>query len=367
MSVKKDTKRKTWYCRVSYKDNDGKYKQMTRKGFNTKQEATIAEVKLLEQIENGFSTANKNISLGDYFEQWIDRYVGDNYTRGTRQVYDHDLKLVKDFFGVKPISKITRSDYQDFITKRGKKHAIGTVIKTHSHVKQCLKDAVYDNLIDRDPTYKINLSAKGKSKSEQDKFLSEAEVTKLLDYVQTNFEKHPVPYLMIIIGIATGMRFGEILGLAWNDINFTDKTISIKRSYNYVSEHTFTKGKTMSAHRTITIEGDVIHFLKRYKLMSNRKYLFIDRTLRPIVSHNTVKKHLNRAINELEISKVTFHSLRHTHASILIYKGININYISKRLGHKSVSTTNEVYSHVIDELEQKENDKVKSILEKMAK
>lgn len=75
-----------------------------------------------------------------------------------------------------------------------------------------------------------------------------------------------------------------------------------------------------------------------------------------LVTNNAVNKCLRSICKKLNIKQITCHSLRHTHASMLLYKGINIKYISRRLGHKNVITTLDTYSHVIDELEQQDSE-----------
>lgn len=75
-----------------------------------------------------------------------------------------------------------------------------------------------------------------------------------------------------------------------------------------------------------------------------------------LVTNTAVNKCLKSLCTKIEVNSITFHSLRHTHASMLLYKGISIKYISRRLGHKSVITTLNTYSHIIDELEQRDSE-----------
>ncbi|WP_022795735.1 tyrosine-type recombinase/integrase [Bavariicoccus seileri] len=363
MSVKQNKKTKKWYCRVSYKDDDGKYKQITRKNFATKTEARLKEAEIKKKVEDGSFFTGGDIPFADYFKKWVARYVSDDLSIGTQKKYKRDIILVEKHFKKTPISKVTRSMYQDFITSRGKGRSMDTVVKTHSHVKKCIKDAIYDGLISKDPTYQITLSADVKPKDESKKYLSEKDANKLLNYVKNNFDKKPDMFLMIILGLTTGMRYGEILALSWKDIDFGSKTIRINKSFDAVFSHNFTSGKTVSSHRTITIDDDTILYLKKFKLMHTYQYLYIDNFREPAFSHNGVSKRLKGLCKQLGIKEITFHSLRHTHASLLIFKGININYVSKRLGHKKIDTTIGTYSHVIDEMEQLENKKVSHIFQ----
>ncbi|MBC6316743.1 tyrosine-type recombinase/integrase [Listeria grandensis] len=67
----------------------------------------------------------------------------------------------------------------------------------------------------------------------------------------------------------------------------------------------------------------------------------------------------------MNVETITSHGLRHSHASILLYRGVNIKYISRRLGHKDIITTLQIYSHIIDELEQKESRLVDDVMEQL--
>ncbi len=83
------------------------------------------------------------------------------------------------------------------------------------------------------------------------------------------------------------------------------------------------------------------------------------------ISVNAINKTLKKACDKLAISSITSHAIRHTHCSYLLAKGVSIYYISKRLGHKNISITTSIYSHLLDEKFKEENDKAIAILESM--
>ncbi len=84
-----------------------------------------------------------------------------------------------------------------------------------------------------------------------------------------------------------------------------------------------------------------------------------------IISNNAVNKYLRASCKKLNITPITCYSLRHTHASILLYQGVNIKYLSRRLGHTDIIITLQTYSHIIDELEQRESTHVNDIMNLM--
>lgn len=86
-----------------------------------------------------------------------------------------------------------------------------------------------------------------------------------------------------------------------------------------------------------------------------------------VISNANANKLLNKAQNEIEINKpVSFHGLRHTHASILLYKKVSIYYVSERLGHEDIQTTLKTYAHILKELRIEDETKTTEVLEELA-
>lgn len=115
----------------------------------------------------------------------------------------------------------------------------------------------------------------------------------------------------------------------------------------------------------ITIDSDTLSFLKQLKKKQNEFFLrnglknendlvFLNENLE-LVSNNAVNKTLKKFCAKIGATEITCHGLRHTHASILLYQGINVKYVSRRLGHIDIATTLHVYQHIIDGLSQRES------------
>ncbi|MGN4127270.1 tyrosine-type recombinase/integrase [Lysinibacillus sphaericus] len=84
-----------------------------------------------------------------------------------------------------------------------------------------------------------------------------------------------------------------------------------------------------------------------------------------VVSYEDANKRLKEILNDLGIQEITCHGLRHTHASVLLYEGVNTQYVSERLGHESIFTTMYTYAHVSRELRARVEQKALSVYEKM--
>lgn len=362
MSVKKDNKTNKWYCRVSFKDHEGKYRTKTKKGFSTKKEAQLFEANLKEELEHVGSLSQIDVTLADYFENWVTRNKLGRYSISTERKYLTDIKLIKSHFKQTKLKDITRSMYQDFINERGKGHGKDVVQKTHTHVSACVKNALADGLIAKDFTFNVELRFDNESNTNI-KVWNETESKLLIEH----FKSHQTDVnTMLYLAITTGLRIGEIYALDWSDI--TSETLTVKRGYDYGYTKDFTNAKNSFSHRTIAISSETYAYLQRYRLKYRKirpKYLFLNNHHQPAVSHNTVLKHLRKICDDLNITKLTPHALRHTHCSLLLAQGMPIQFISKRLGHASINETLRTYSHLIDEYEQVNNTEVKEILNQL--
>ena len=142
----------------------------------------------------------------------------------------------------------------------------------------------------------------------------------------------------------------------------------INRTWDYQINFEFSPTKNEASNRTIIVDEltrKIIKQLIKYQL-SNRivhknKLIFINNYGQPI-SNTAVNKRLKHYSEELGITNITHHNLRHSHISLLLYKKVNIKYVSRRAGHADIYTTLNTYSHIIDELEQSENDTLSNII-----
>lgn len=327
---------------------NGKKKRPSRQGFKTKKEAQLWAA----SIESGAIDSEKNkyedMLLSDYFENWVDTYKNDLESSTVYQ-YKNTLDNIKKYLPHALLINFTRSDFQNFINEFGETHSKETVAKRKNHISQSLKDAYAEGIIDKDPTIRIKLVGLN-GKSEEEKFLETDELIKLNNYVLGKLVEfpHARSYLAIYISIHTGMRIGEIRALDSSDVDFKNKTISVNKALDQYGNVKSTK--TEYSNRVITVDDDLLSQLKGLKgKVAN-------------ISNYGASKSLKEAIKELGIKDVTFHALRHSHGSVLLSKGVDLKYVSKRLGHKNISTTIDIYIHLLDAQRQTEDEKTFDIM-----
>ena len=165
----------------------------------------------------------------------------------------------------------------------------------------------------------------------------------------------------IYIALYGGLRLGEVTGLDWSDINFEKKTITVSKARQYVlGLGTYDKEpKTERSNREIRLSNGVLDILNEYKKEQEGESLRLGdkwiSTGKIFTQWNglpmfpqTPSKWFHKWIEHNNLPKITFHQLRHTHASILIANGVDIATVSKRMGHARISTTIDIYTHSIE-------------------
>lgn len=349
-----------WETHISYKDNANIYKKKQKGGFKTKKEAMAYATEFEMSIKNGINSFSEGITFYNYFQNWITIYKEPNSANSTLARYANSLMVIDKYFKETELNAIKKLDYQLFINEYGRTHSKASVKKVNSHIRSCVKNAVEDDIIKKDFTNNVVLTFDS-NRTRKVTFLDVKQSKILLQYLTESLVTYPVYNMMIILALHTGLRIGEILALTWKDINFDFKTLEVNKSWDY-KEKKMKSTKTDSSVRIITIDDNLIDTLSQFKNLKPsvkiHDQLFTNNKNK-IVSPEGANKALNRELKAcgIIIPGFHFHSLRHTHASYLLYKGVSIYYISQRLGHSSFKTTIDTYSHVIDELNTKEKDK----------
>lgn len=168
---------------------------------------------------------------------------------------------------------------------------------------------------------------------------------------------------MILTAIFTGARLGEIMALTWEDIDFTNHTININKALEYNYGRDFKATKTESSNRTIRVNQILLDWLKD---LQGHNMVFQSR-YGTVPSSSAVNKLLKQLLIDAGITRpgFHFHSLRHSHVAYLMYQGLELYVISKRLGHSNVSTTANIYAYLIDEHKNKADDLIEQRLDNL--
>ena len=292
-------------------------------------------------------------------------------TERTQVNYHYTMKAVDSYFGATSIGDITSTDYQRIILDYGKNHAHETARKFHHHIKACFDYAFRNGVIKKDPTYSAKVV--GKQSEKKVKYLSEADMIKLMRPVlETTTLDNTANYILILAN-ATGMRIGEILGLTFGDVDIDNQVISIRQSYDYVLTHKAKATKTESSVRRVKVDKVTCSYLaeivddRRSLCMASNKnedgFIFVNRNSFKPISWAMVNKVLTRHCERAGVPRITTHAFRHTHISYLLNNDVYEQYVSERVGHADTTMIRRVYGHVLDELKAKSDDKVIHLLD----
>lgn len=288
----------------------------------------------------------------DYYARWIVVYKQGAIRKVTLDKYlmSHQwlLKLVPEL----RLCDVNRIIYQQILNDYALHHERQTTMDFHHQLKGAILDAVDEGLIDRDPTRKAII--KGKTpKAKKLKYLNQFELHTLLSNLDLKGEINWDWFILLVA--KTGMRFSEALALTPKDFDYAHQSLSINKTWDYKGEGGFLATKNKSSIRKIQIDWQlVIQFSELLKGLPEDEPIFV----KGKVYNSTVNDILERHCKALKIPVISIHGLRHTHASLLLFAGVSIASVARRLGHASMTTTQKTYLHIIQELENKDVDLV---------
>lgn len=289
----------------------------------------------------------------DYYAKWISVYKEGAIREVILTKYKMTQRWLKKLAPDLTLSGLNRISYQQILNDYAINHERQTTMDFHHQLKGAILDAVDEGLIDRDPTRKAIIKGKTPSKNKKIKYLNQFELHTLISTLNLSSE---ISWDWFILLVAkTGLRFSEALALTPKDFDFAHQSISVNKTWNYKGEGGFMPTKNKSSVRKVQIDWQmVIQFSELIKGLSDDEPIFI----KDKVYNSTVNDILSRHCKRANIPVISVHGLRHTHASILLFAGVSIASVARRLGHSSMNTTQKTYLHIIQELENRDIDLV---------
>ena len=288
----------------------------------------------------------------EYYKQWIDVYKKGAIREATMAKYVMTQKWVEKLAPQLKVYELTRTAYQKLLNDYAKVHERQTTLDFHHQLKGAILDAVDEGLIERDPTRKAII--KGKTPGvKKIKYLNQFELHTLLAHLDIKSEVNWDWFILLVA--KTGMRFSEALAITPGDFDFARQTLSISKTWDYKGDGGFLPTKNKSSVRKVQIDWQtVIQFSELIKGLPEDKPIFVNGK----VYNSTVNDILARYCKKANVPVISVHGLRHTHASLLLFAGVSIASVARRLGHSSMNTTQKTYLHIIQELESQDVDLV---------
>ena len=345
----------------SYKPEPGMTKRQIEKEMQ--RQAILFE----EDCKRGQITAA--VKFETFAEQWFEEYAKVNL-RPTSYARMKQLN--------KRLDKITARDIQKFITdmltngrnlNNGKPLSRKTAVHHLSFISDVFSYAVRMGMLCDNPCRRVFVP----KQEQEEKQIYTIEQVKIL---YENLKSEPMKYqAYLLLSIYSGYRRSEMLGLEWKDIDFEHDLIHVRRTSQYTSEkgiYTDTT-KTRKSKRVSKMPASIMNLLRQFKADQNEearrlgtKWEDYDRLftkwngapMNPQTPFEWLKGYCER----IGIPFRNIHSLRHLHASLLIFEGVDVVAVSEDMGHSVVGTTLNLYSHMFQEAKARNCDAISNAL-----
>ncbi len=318
------------------------------------------------------------LSFNDFVERWRENYATIELSPSTLEVYDDTLKFITPYFESKYIKDISTFHIIQYFTHE-RKNKRGSLEKKYNILMSIFKHAYEWKVIKENPMLDVDKPKVPKQKIE---FYSKDEIKFLLQEIESLSPRHR---LMIKLTLVGGLRRGELLGIAYDQVDFNKNQIHIKRSLQYTkAEGLKLKGTKTEDERTVSFPEELMDELHEYyirqlnlrmemgKLWKGFKdiegsevMLFVCNEDGIPYQPNAVTRFWGRFMkkqDESKLKRIRFQDLRHSSASLILSEGVNMKVLQKRLGHRNIKTTLNVYSHITEKDDEKASDVFKGLL-----
>jgi integrase len=338
-----------WAIILDARDPHGQRKRRWHSFKGTKREAQVEFARLISEAQQGGAVDPSRITLAEFLDRFDCDWIATHVTPLTAERYRHALAHIRRHLGQRPLQKLQPADLAQLYAGLHRDGLAPRTIKLiHRVVHRSLAQAKLWGLI-RDNA--AELAKPPRAQDQEVKMLQPAEAAALVERLRGG----PL-YMIALLGLATGMRRNEMLGLRWCDVDLGAGRIKIEQSLEQTTTHgiRIKSPKTKSGRRTISLPGYLVAELRGHWRAQQEQRLSAGLgkapDASPVLAGGDGSYQSPGAISQMwgrTVPEISLHSLRHTHASMLIASGMDVLTISRRLGHASATVTLSVYGHMI--------------------
>jgi len=336
----------------------------TVKGIKKDAERRLAE--LLVSIEQGSYIKPKRLSLGEYLRQWLDNYVQLNCSARTKASYEMIIRChIIPELGMIPLSQLEPRHLQACygrLKAQGRADGKGqlsprTVRYCHSLIAEALGHAQRMGLVSRNVAQATQAPRASRKVMPS---LTPADVPRFLEAAKET------PYFTLFYTLLyTGMRRGEALALRWRNVDLAMASLAVVETAYRLHGTTVTKEpKTSHSRRQIALSPSLALLLHQHRAQQETQrallrgqlteddFVFAHLPDGGVLDPSTVSHAFAKTIRRAGLPPIPLHSLRHTHATLMLQAGVHPKVVSERLGHSSIRITLDTYSHVLPGLQE---------------
>jgi integrase len=329
----------------------------------TREEVNNKRIGLLDNNRKGIPSVTSSMKLGEYLDYWLYEVARNELRPSTFAAYETlTVHYVRPQLATKRLNKLGVHDVRAFITtikkqngRKGRKLSQRTVQFIHAILRAALQHAVREELIGRNVAKLVSVPSRTDHEITP---MEPRDVKRFLGHVQDHWL-----CALWLIYLATGLRRGEALGLAWSDVNLATGEFRVRRTVQRINGTiVFGEPKTSRSRRTLHLPAVCIEALKRHRQIvvdraaawSNpvpdqpKDLIFVTRTGR-VIDPRSINRSFDSLLTKAEIDHLRVHDLRHTCATFLMMEGSTGREVMEQLGHSSIGITMNVYGHVLNE------------------
>ncbi|MGB2634190.1 MAG: site-specific integrase [Candidatus Acidiferrum sp.] len=328
-------------------DSDGKLRRVRRSiilgtlaNIPTRRRArTLLDAKLCD-LNAGRRQPQSAMSFKHFIEEVWRPTILRTMKFSTQQLYPNLLrKHLLPVFGDRPLCDIRRVDIQRFVTEKMTRQNLSwqTAVHLRNLMSGTLERAVEWGYLEANPGRQIKMPPMQRRRTTV--VLTREQLAKLLEALE-----EPVKTLAITAAM-TGLRIGEVLALRWKNLDFENGIVQVRQA---VYRGDVSSPKSKSSIRDIPMGPWLQRLLREHRKASTAEaFVFASRNGTPLDSHNLLGRVLKPACKQAGLPLISWHSFRHTHATLLSDLGESLKTAQAQLGHACLSTTAEIYTHVV--------------------
>jgi integrase len=354
-----------WEARITLPD--GKRKSFYQK---TRNQAAAAMNKALNNVAEGLPVTPEKMSVGEYLAKWLEASAHDLAPRTLTRYRQHITLSLTPALGRKRLARLDPQSVQALYARKLTEGASpASVRQLHAVLRKALGEAERLGLIPRNVAtlVKVPRSARYEmhtlSPDEAKRFLSEVDEDRLA--------------ALYTLALHTGMRLGEMLALRWVDVDLAKSpALHVRATLRYVNAdlYYFDPPKTERSRRRISLNSAVTEVLKRHRVAQLEERLAAGVAWRdedlvfctpigaPICGNHLSGRDFPALLKEAGLPRIRFHDLRHTCATLLLWRGVHPKVVSELLGHTTITMTLDRYSHVLPDMQQAAMDAMDGLL-----
>ena len=344
-----------WAIVIDVRDpQTGKRKRRWHSFIGTKRQAQVECARLIAKAQGSATVDPSRVTLAQYLDRFERDWASLHTTVASAQRYARSLAYARRHLGDRRLQALRPADLAAlYATLSRAGLAPRTVKHAHNVLHRALEQAKLWGLLRDNPAE----MAKPPSIPDEERAILQPESARdLLERLRGQ----PL-YLLASLALATGLRRSEALALRWRDVDLDARRLTVEQALEQTATHGIrTKGpKTRHGRRTISLPAHIVAELRAHWRAQQEQRLALGMGKAPVdgfvlaaidgrpQSPDAISTAWGRAMDQVDMPEITLHSLRHTHASMLIAAGMDILTISRRLGHANPTITLGVYGHLI--------------------